>query len=154
IFNNVLTILSRPDYDTLNARISIRCNVDARNHEGVIPLIRLFAQNNILHKLSFYVAPIHSWGNDAHKISLEPEDFANKEIDWIIEMFKQTGPRNILPGLNRVVCLAVTEDGELVDAHGNFYNCTEISYVPSYEGTDLILGNVKNDRSTYLPDRS
>ena len=31
------------------------------------------------------------------------------------------------------VCMALSKDHELIDAFGNVFNCTEISYVPAYK---------------------
>ncbi|MEO1961974.1 MAG: SPASM domain-containing protein, partial [Paracoccus sp. (in: a-proteobacteria)] len=38
----------------------------------------------------------------------------------------------LVPKRQPVVCLAVQPDAALVDAHGTLFNCTEVSYVPSY----------------------
>jgi uncharacterized protein len=39
----------------------------------------------------------------------------------------------LIPKRNKVVCMAVQPDSALVDAYGNLFNCTEVSYVPTYE---------------------
>lgn len=145
IFQNLVKIYNRPDFRELGCAISIRCNVDGNNHEGVVPLIRLLAEHQLQDKIAyFYVAPIHAWGNDAHKLSLEKQTFANHEVDWIIEQFRQGFSPAILPGLNPVVCLSVTPDAEVFDAFGNVFDCTEVPYVETYENTDYVIGNVNN----------
>ena len=144
IFNNILAICNSEDLTDSGAEISIRCNIDRRNYEGVLPLIRLLANHGLHKKLKFYPSPIHSWGNDAHTLSLEKKDYAAKETEWILEMirlgFVVTG---LLPSLKRGVCIAVTDDAEVVDAYGNIYNCTEVPYVPVYENSDYVLGNIR-----------
>lgn len=144
IFKNLLTICNRSDFRDLGAAISVRCNVDERNADGVSPLIDLIASHGLQNKISFYTAPIHSWGNDAHKLSLSKENYANQEIDWILQMAKHNFPLSgLIPGLKEIVCISVTPDSEIVDAYGNVYNCTEVPYVPVYEKSDYILDNLK-----------
>lgn len=144
IFNNLLNICNKPDFHSYNVNMSIRCNVDERNHEGVLPLINLLAQHNLQDKVSFYIAPIHSWGNDAHKLSLTKEQYSVKEVDWILELakhnFRLTG---LIPGPKEIVCISVSPDAEIIDAYGNVFNCTEVPYVPVYENSEFLLGNIK-----------
>ncbi len=149
IFNNLLKICNLEDFEKLGCKISIRCNVDHRNIEGVSPLIKLLAKHNLHEKIAyFYPIGVYSWGNDAHKKSLTKEDFAKMEIDWYIEMielgFKSL---SLIPGRVKKVCLAVSPTSEMYDAFGNIFNCTEVSYVPNYVGTDYIIGNLKDNPS-------
>jgi len=145
IFKNLLAVCDSETFEKSNTQISIRCNIDKRNYEGVSPLIQLLAKHGLQKKIKFYPSPIHSWGNDAHTLSLEKEEYANKEIDWIIEMAQHGFPlTGLIPGTKRSVCIAVTGDAEVVDAYGNIFNCTEVPYVPIYENSDYILGNIKS----------
>ncbi len=145
IFNNLVDILTGiEDYDTLGTSISIRCNVDSTNYEGVIPLLHLIKEYKLEDKIShFYVAPIHSWGNNAHLISLEKELFANKEIDWLIEQHKLGFKPTFMPSRVRQVCLTTSQGYEVLDAGGKIYNCTEVSQVPGYEESPFYLGNIR-----------
>jgi uncharacterized protein len=144
ILNNLLTIFNKENYHDYNCGISIRCNVDADNVEGVTPLINLLASHNLQDKIShFYAIGIYSWGNDAHLNSLTKEKFAELEIDWFLKMIELGFSINAIPGRSKQVCMAVTRDSDMYDAFGNIFNCTELSYVPVYENTDYILGNVK-----------
>jgi uncharacterized protein len=146
IFNNLLSIVNSVYYDKSKVSLSIRCNVDERNYEGVLPLIELLDHHKLQHKIShFYPIGVYSWGNDAHKKSLTKEDFAEMEIDWLIEMIKREFPVGLLPNRVKKVCLAVSPTSEMVDAYGNIYNCTEVSYVAKYEKSRYNLGNVKED---------
>ncbi|MBA3923143.1 MAG: radical SAM protein, partial [Nostocaceae cyanobacterium] len=85
IFTNVVAFAHRQDLD---AQLIIRCNVDYQNYESVSSLLQLLAAEGIQDKISFYVAPIHSWGNDAHSLSLSKEQFATWEIAWFGEMIE------------------------------------------------------------------
>jgi uncharacterized protein len=146
IFNNLKKILLRDDYHSFNCNITIRCNVDETNPAGVEPLIRLIAKEG-LHKriLKFYTVGIYAWGNDAHKKSLTKEEFAVKEVEWMKLMYKLGYRLGLTPDRSRQVCLSVSPNAEMIDAFGNVFNCTEVSYVPTYEGSDYIMGNLKDD---------
>lgn len=155
IFNNILKICNRPDFKELGCSITLRCNVDERNHAGVVPLIKLLAEHNLQDKLSyFYVAPIHSWGNEAHLRSLEKQEFANREISWLVEQFRHGFKPTLVPTVNPIVCLSVTPDAEVFDAFGNVFDCSEVPYVETYEGTDYLLGNMKNGMPASFKPRS
>jgi uncharacterized protein len=129
IFANLLAIAQRKDLDV---KLSVRCNVDRQNYESVSPLLQLLAEHGLQQRISFYVAPIHSWGNDAHTRSLSPEEFANCEIIWFTQMIQLGFKPNFIPNREPIVCMAVMPKAELVDADGNIFNCTEVSYVPTY----------------------
>lgn len=145
IMNNLIDIFNIENYKELDVEISIRCNVDKTNYEGVTPLIELLRKNNLHDKISnFYVAPIHSWGNEAHLVSLEKEEFADKEIEWLIDLYKNDFSPWIIPQRNKQVCMIVNTNSELIDANGDIFNCTEVSYVPAYKGSEYELGNIKD----------
>ncbi|PRB86349.1 radical SAM/SPASM domain-containing protein [Chryseobacterium culicis] len=145
IFKNLVDIFSIENYKELGVKISIRCNVDKSNYQSVVPLLQLMSEHGFQDKIShFYVAPIHSWGNEAHLVSLEKEVFSEKEVEWIIEQYRYGFSPSILPQRNHEVCMITNPDAELIDAYGNIYNCTEVSYVPSYEETAHKLGNIKD----------
>jgi len=142
IFSNVVALASRKDLDI---EIKIRSNVDRRNCEAVIPLLQMLAGAGIQKRINFYVAPIHSWGNDAHKLSLTPSEFAEREIEWFGEMIRLGFRTGLLPTLQPVVCLAVQPHGTLVDAAGTLFNCTEVSYVPAYGNPNrFAIGHVSH----------
>ena len=151
IFQNILDITSMPDYYDLGCRISLRCNVDHRNVEGVSPLIKLLAEHKLQNKLAyFYPIGVYSWGgNDAHQKSLTKEEFAELEIGWMIEMFENGFIPTLLPNRVKKVCMAVSSTSEMYDAFGNIFNCTEVSYTTHYNGTPYVLGNLKLDH-TYV----
>jgi uncharacterized protein len=129
IFANVLALARRKDLDV---QLSVRCNVDRQNYESVSSLLQLLAEEGLPERISFYPAPIHSWGNDAHTRSLSPEEFAAREIGWLSEMILLGFQPALIPPRKPIVCMAVMPQAELVDAYGTIFNCTEVSYVPTY----------------------
>lgn len=153
IYKNLCDIFNLPDYDQL-CPISIRCNVDKNNWDDVSNLISKMASDGFQKKVSyFYTTGVYSWGqNDAHKGSLTKEDFAEKEIDWLIELMEAGFNPKVLPSRQKQVCAAVNPDFEMYDAYGNVFNCTEVSYADSYVGTPYVLGtlidpdNISQDR--------
>lgn len=140
IFNNILKITARPEYSN-ETRIVIRCNADERNVEGVVPLIELLAAHNLQQKIFFYIAPVYSWGNDAH-LKTPVNDFALHEIDWYLAMHKHKFPVSALPGRVYSVCTSVMPHDELMDSYGNIYNCTEVPMVPAYDDGRYQIGHV------------
>ncbi len=129
IFNNTINLAKRDDLDV---GIRVRCNVDRRNYTSVTPLLQKLAEEGVQERIGFYIAPIHSWGNEAHKVSLSREEFAQWEIEWYAQMIKLGFEPVLKPERKPVVCLAVKPHGELIDAEGTLFNCTEVSYVPTY----------------------
>lgn len=149
IYKNLSEIFSLPDYANLNCPISIRCNVDRKNWSGVSSLIAKIAADGFQNKISyFYPIGVYSWGqNDAHNNSLTKEEFAEKEIDWLIEIIQAGFKTSILPNRQKQVCAVVNPDFEMYDAFGNIFNCTEVSYSSVYENTPYVLGNLKQPES-------
>lgn len=114
------------------AKITIRANVDNRNRDGVRPLLERLKADNLQQRLNFYVAPIHSWGNDAHLMSAEKLQFAQWDIEWLIELQELGFNVGFLPKRNKSLCMTVQPHNELVDPFGDVFSCTEVSLVPSY----------------------
>lgn len=129
IYNNILLLTRLPN----PPKITIRCNVDKRNKDGVSPLIEKMALDGLQKFVTFYVAPIHSWGNDAHHLSAEKKIFATWEMEWLIELQEYGFKVNWLPKRKKSVCFAVRPDAELIDPSGGIYGCSEVSLVPFYE---------------------
>ena len=143
IFSNTIDVARREDLRNVGLRI--RCNVDHRNYEGVSPLLRMLAEEGVQERIAFYVAPIHSWGNDAHTLALSKEDFATWELKWLAEMISLGFEPPLVPARKPITCLAVRPFGDLIDANGNLYNCTEVSYVPMYaKENKFVIGHVSS----------
>jgi len=78
IFDNILSCIHSPRFNPLSTQLVIRCNVDKNNHQDVYNLIDLLDQHQLQDKIDeFYLAPIHSWGNDAHLQALEKKNLQN-----------------------------------------------------------------------------
>jgi uncharacterized protein len=155
IFSNILSICNRSDFYDLGCEISLRCNVDHRNWDGVSPLIQLLKEHELQKKIAyFYPIGVYSWGgNTAQDKSLSKEEFAEQEINWFIEMLEAGFTPGLLPGRVKEVCLAVSKNSEMYDAFGNIFNCTEVSYTSFYEDTSYVLGNLKFNPETYSTNR-
>jgi uncharacterized protein len=151
IFRNLVALCKRDD---LTMDIDVRCNVDRRNCDAVVPLLELLASEGVQRRIHFYVAPIHSWGNDAHQLSLDPQEFADREIEWFVRMLDLGFPISLVPALSPIVCIAVEPDSVLIDATGELYNCTEVSYVPTYGNpNEFSIGRVANGEIPGARDR-
>jgi uncharacterized protein len=149
IMKNLKDIFEIENFFDLNAQITIRCNVDSNNYKDVMPLIDLLKPYN--KKITaFYVAPIHSWGNDAHLKSLNKEEFANLEIDWLLYLIQNDFNISLLPNRRYETCFAVIPDGELIDTKGNLYNCSEVSQVEIYENSEYVLGNLNDKPADFV----
>lgn len=87
IFNNLKAITQSPFYDKNTCVISIRCNVDERNIEGVIPLLEMLYKHNMQDKIIFYTTPVVSWSNNGagsmlgHKLLGK---LSSKHIEYIL----------------------------------------------------------------------
>jgi len=150
-----LTIVNRSDFKELGCGISIRCNVDERNFEGVSPLISLLAEHSLQDKIQyFYPVGVYSWGgNDAHRKSLTKEEYAAKEIDWFIEMIDAGFIPGLMPNRKKQICIVVSKESEMYDAYGNIFNCTEVSYTDHYKGTPYVLGNLSKNEEDFSSAR-
>jgi uncharacterized protein len=147
IYKNLKEIVTDERFDAHNCSITIRCNVDTSNYKSTFDLISRLEEDGILNKISFYTAPIHSWGNDAHLKSLSHQEYADFQIETFIDLLEKKHPMTILPGAKtHIVCTSLYEFAEVFDAHGDVYNCTEISQVPAYENDDSYkLGKLYDD---------
>ena len=149
IFNNLKKITSREDFFDFKARITIRCNVDETNEESVSQLIDLLVKEGMHKKIAyFYPIKIYNWGgNDASSKTSSREDFTKDDMLWKLEMIDRgfRNPLRNLPGRKRIVCFAVQKNSELIDAYGNVFNCSEVSYSKHYEKSHHVLGNINVD---------
>lgn len=115
------------------ARLRIRCNVDRHNAEAVRPLLALLVERGLHTAVErVYLAPVHDWGNDASREALDRDAFGDLEIEWLCELTALGLEPAYLPERKPVVCMAVQEGSEAVDAYGNLFGCTEIAHVPAY----------------------
>lgn len=118
--------------DQVRFRISVRCNVDQGNADGVSDLIDHLATLGVHRRINLYFAAVHSWGNEAHQRALPAEEFARRELEWFVRMAEHGYTVPLLPSRRPIVCLAVRRGGRVADAFGTEFNCTEVPYVPAY----------------------
>lgn len=148
ILDNVCALARADDVETA---LRIRCNVDRRNVEEPPRLIELLADEGLQQRLSLYFAPVHDWSNGADRLSLDPEDYAWRELDWLALMHRRGFATPLLPSAKPLVCMAVNPHAELVDPFGQVFNCTEVSLVPAYGTPNVFaLGTLaRADRSPH-----
>ncbi len=115
----------------------IRCNVDRSNAAGVPALIDALAEAGLQSRIRFYTSPVHAWGNDAHLRALSKDDYAAMELEWLAQLHRCGFAVGLIPQRRPIVCMSVRDDAEVIDATGATYNCTEVSYVPSYGSPNL-----------------
>jgi uncharacterized protein len=150
IIKNIVNIIQSDLFLKKKVKLILRTNIDIHNQNQWKELIDILIEKNILHYIDdFYVAPIHSWGNDAHKQSLINKEFARLEIEFYSYLIQKGYSPKLLPAKKNRTCLAVTTHDEVFDYEGNVYNCTEIPYVPKYSDTSYILDNVKRENSEF-----
>jgi uncharacterized protein len=128
ILRNVVDV-ARSD---VSVGVVVRCNVDRGNAASFAALLDLFASLGLQDRISIYAAKVHSWGNDAHLTSYTSAEFAALESEWLARQVRLGYRLGLLPQRKPIVCLATRRDAELVDAHGTLFDCTEVSYVPTY----------------------
>jgi uncharacterized protein len=154
IYSNILNIINSDFWDSEKCKLTIRCNVDEKNYEGVEPLIYKLAEDKIQNKIaSLYFVNVFSWAqNEAHKKALTKEMFALKEIEWTLLKHK-LGYLNcfVLPERKLNTCIATTEDSEMYDVEGNVFNCTEVSYSDVYKNSKYDLGTIEKPRNVIKP---
>jgi len=156
IYQNIKRMLEREDFDRNKTKITIRCNVDEANVEGVESLIRKLASDDLHQKISnLYFAGIYSWGgNEAQKQALTKEQFARLKLQWEILKIKLGYPfKTSLYQRKKNTCLATGGKGEMYDAFGNIYNCTEVSYADFYQDKGYHLGNLEQDALATFTDK-
>jgi uncharacterized protein len=143
IMRNLKSIFELKNFSDLNCALTIRCNIDTKNQYAFTPLLDELVKIGALGKIRYaYPAPIYSWGNDAHLISLEKTEFARRELFWFYELYKRGFFLNLTFGRKRQVCLSVNPDSDVYDANGDVWNCTETPYVESYLSSDYKIGNL------------
>ncbi len=124
IFANAVALARRED---LQAAVLIRCNIDRRNADRVGDLIQALARERVVQRIAdYYFIPVHDWGNDAGRLALPVEEFAEREIGWLAELISLgfTPPR-LIPRRKLIHCMAVTPQSLSVTAYGQLFNCTE-----------------------------
>ncbi len=131
IFDNVVDLAGRDDLDV---KLTVRCNVDQGNRDGVTPLLRMLAEAGVHRRITgFYVSPVFDWGNEAGQQGVSREEFARWELEWFMEMFKLGYELPLIPQRQPIPCMTYKPDAQLVDPFGVLHKCSETPLVPAYE---------------------
>ena len=155
IFNNLESIVLSEYYDMDKCIISVRCNVDERNVEGVFPLLKTFVQKNMQHKILFYTTAVVSWSNNGAGSEEGCKSLGKKSTDHIAYMLENGFKIGILPHRTAPFkCLGTDANAEMYDADGNIFNCSETSYSDYYSEQGYVLGNVMHERTGNSGKRS
>lgn len=147
IMNNLKSIVHSNIFEEYKPSILLRINIDSTNYEEVPKLIELFKSENIFEKINIHFAPIVEWGdNKADHTSLTKEQFAEKEIDWFIELYQNGKTTSeLIPGRKTYSCMVDDKNSEAYDAFGNIFPCYEYPYTAIYQNDDCIEGRVLDD---------
>jgi len=151
IFDNLTRIASSSEYDLKTCVISVRCNVDKRNINGVLPLLKLIVEKGIQKKIMFYTTPVVSWSNNGAGDSLSKELLGYKSTEYLTYMIENGFKTELLPHrMKPYLCLATDPlgDFEMYDASGNIFDCSETSYITYYRNKGYVLGNVSDHNLT------
>ncbi len=147
IIKNLISIRNYSENNENNIKIILRINVDKENFKSVESLIDTVIENKLEQIIeSIYLAPIHSWGNNAHLNSLSKEKFAEIEINFLIKQIKNGLKPTFIPKINNIWdCITLKADSLVFDANGDFSYCTEVPYTPVYQNTDWFLKSINNN---------
>lgn len=150
IVDNLNKIVHSDIFREKNIKVIIRCNIDKSNKFSWKGLLNKLEELDIIHKLaSFYLAPIHSWGNDAHKSAIDVYEFADIELEFLSTLVSKKCKFNILESSKKRTCMAVSTHDEVFDVFGNIYNCTEIPLVDKYKNSNYIVNQDSNGKRKF-----
>jgi uncharacterized protein len=151
IIQNIVDVVESDFYK--ENMITVRCNVDKRNHLKVNELLDFFVSKELQGKINFYIAPISDWGgNTASKeVGFDKKTLANLEIDWFVELHaKGFNIKNkLIPKRKYSVCMVTDKQSEVYDAFGNIYPCWEFPYTDKYAGGEYLIGNLKENYDSF-----
>ncbi|WP_172406507.1 radical SAM/SPASM domain-containing protein [Pedobacter sp. AJM] len=147
IMNNIESVVHSALYKE-KAHINFRCNVDAENKETVLDFIDYLQERGILQHISFYVAPIHDWGDNKATIKgVSKQEFADFEIEVYMRLLEHNRLKSttVVPERVKKPCMVVSQTSEVFDAFGNISTCWEVPYTPYYDDTKYYSGNLLKD---------
>ncbi|WET48133.1 radical SAM protein [Chryseobacterium indologenes] len=154
IMQNIINAVNHPLFIEKKCQMGVRINIDKTNQESVVPFLELLSSHNLLDKVILQFAEIIDWGeNGASKDSLSITEFAEKEIDWILNFIQLGGSAStFIPERQYAACMVQEKNSEVFDAFGNIFPCYELPYTPIYENSHYLIGNLKQDENTYKLD--
>lgn len=145
LYNNLKSIVSSPYYDKTKCMITIRCNIDQSNIDGVIPLLHKLYNDGMQDKIRFYCACVVSWANNGAGDAKTWKIIGKKSTEYILYMLTHGFRTEILPHRSGpYICIGTMKESLMYDAYGNIYDCSETAYSTRYLGDPLHLGNIHN----------
>ena len=146
IYGNLINIVKSSSYDKEKCRINVRCNVDERNLEGVIPLLEMFNDEHLQDKIFFYSTCVVSWAHNGAGVEKAWKKMGKKTTEYLVYMIEHNFEAEILP--NRTapyMCIGTIPESEMYDAYGNIFDCSETAYSSVYANSQFDLGNLKDN---------
>lgn len=147
IMDNIEEVIASDLYRD-KALINFRCNVDTENKENVLEFIDYLKERNILPFVSFYISPIHDWGDNKATIKgISKQDFADFEIEVYMKLIEYDALKSttLVPERVKKPCMVVSQTSEVFDAFGNISTCWEVPYTPYYDNSRYYSGNILKD---------
>lgn len=123
-----------------NLRFLLRTNVTTLNAPHIPEYLRRCKALGFDDpRVTFELAPVHSWGNDADSLGHDPVEFAELEAQWL-QLMSELGLRfAFVPGAPKAVtCIALKPAAEVLSATGGVFSCTEKPLVPEAEEKEAI----------------
>ena len=128
------------DPSLFGLRFLLRTNVTTQNAPHIPEYLRRCVElgfNNP--RVTFELARVHSWSNDAESLGFDPIKFSELEAEWL-QLMHESGLRfAIVPGAPKTVtCIALKLAAEVLSPTGNVFSCTEKPLVPEAEENEAI----------------
>jgi uncharacterized protein len=135
ILKNLTSLFKYLRENEIECSLKLRINIDRYNKDCIEELFKDLENAGCKGVVSGWdIAPIHSWGNDAHERSLTFEEFGELRMDLTICLLEMGLLEKVpFPSRVRVLCQAITEDSLYLDANGNIYDCSETPLVPVHK---------------------
>jgi uncharacterized protein len=143
VYANLINLVDFIKHNNKKIEIIVRCNLDIRNENAAIDLVKKIKNDGLEKYITMQVAQIHSWGNDVSQIAFERAKFAEVEINTLAEMVMLGFDVKCLPQRRYGMCLATSKYSEMIDPFGSVFPCSEVGLVPSY---------IKNGKHIYKID--
>lgn len=134
IFSNIKRICLSESTSRL---LTIRMNVDQRNHAEAIPLLDHLIGSGIVPPSGFYVAPIRNWGHkNSRSINEDRAAFGKLEIEVFRRLLQLGLEPGLLPKRKLQTCIAANKQPNVLAPDGFWYGCTEVPLQSDLQRTD------------------
>lgn len=113
ILQNLVDVTALPEFAANRTSVTIRVNINRRNHDKVVELIDLLADRGLATRnVGLDFRPVVDWGgNQADRDSLAAAEFSTREIDWMLHAIQRGFQFDgILPARTIAPCMVVMPD--------------------------------------------